>query len=416
MQIDRKEEKEAATWLKYNREPWAEIETDFELMHPGKDLLLLTNWDTFYNKVELLKKSQVGKEDPILEDILNKPSAENSSTGGRCALQLAAIGRLIPPKGRIIQKEKNHWKFSVAESVDTIFISCMNHSDVENIVVNQKEKALKRKISYGEVQPYIILVGPQLSETTTAYVVVDKILFKHTSVLKALDILFKTFIALDLKYPPPSEHIHTLIQKVFHCTTGNMSKTRQQSQSSSEGGLSEEMIAKICKQQAGMIGKQIEDRFKQFESSLKSIFDQVSENKSKIQILETKMEHCERMYKMKNLIIYGEQQAANETPEICENKMMNFFKEKLEHEISSSEIEQCYRIGKVQNGKPRPILVQFLSIKTKNHIFNKKKMLRNSNYFMKEDLTKSAVEMWKSASEKLARPMCGAKVEEFLPS
>lgn len=84
---------------------------------------------------------------------------------------------------------------------------------MEDIVRSQKEKALKRKISYGEVQPYLILVGPQLSQTTSAYVVVDKILYKLTSVLKAIDILFKTFIVLDLKYPPPSEHIYTLIQK-----------------------------------------------------------------------------------------------------------------------------------------------------------------------------------------------------------
>ncbi|CAG9824474.1 unnamed protein product [Phaedon cochleariae] len=182
-----------------------------------------------------------------------------------------------------------------------------------------------------------------------------------------------------------------------------MSKTRQQSQSISEPGLSEELLSKICKQQAGMIGKQLEERFKQFESSFKSLVEQVNENKSKLQYLETKVEHIERMSKIKNLIVYGEEQAANETPELCENKIINFFQDKLELAVSPSDLDQCYRIGKAQDGKPRPILVQFLSIKTRDLIFKKKKMLKNTNYFMKEDLTASAVETLKLASEKYGK-------------
>ncbi|CAG9824563.1 unnamed protein product [Phaedon cochleariae] len=182
-----------------------------------------------------------------------------------------------------------------------------------------------------------------------------------------------------------------------------MSKTRLQTQNISEASMSEEMIARICKQQANMIGKHMDEKFTQFESSMKSMVNQVNENKSKIQNLETRMEHCERMLKMKNFMIYGVEQAADETLGNCENTVIEFLNSVLDFKVLSTEIEQCYRVGKAQIGKPRPILVQFLSMKTKNLVFNKKKMLRNTNYFIKEDLTRAAVETLKSASEKYGK-------------
>lgn len=90
------------------------------------------------------------------------------------------------------------------------------------MVAEQKEKALKRKTASGEVEPYLIVVGQTLSTVTVTYLIIDKIQFMFRSVLKAFDILFKTFFALDLKYPAQAEHIYILIQKgIFGISTIN---------------------------------------------------------------------------------------------------------------------------------------------------------------------------------------------------
>lgn len=44
------------------------------------------------------------------------------------------------------------------------------------------------------------------------YVIMDKIQYKCESVLKSIDLLFKLFFVLNIKYPVQSEHIWQLIE------------------------------------------------------------------------------------------------------------------------------------------------------------------------------------------------------------
>lgn len=84
--------------------------------------------------------------------------------------------------------------------------------DINTKIQEIKERAKNKKI-IKEVQPYIIVVGPSLTEIESSYIIIDKIHFKCTSTLKAVDLLFKLFFALRIKYPPQAAHIWLLIQK-----------------------------------------------------------------------------------------------------------------------------------------------------------------------------------------------------------
>lgn len=66
------------------------------------------------------------------------------------------------------------------------------------------------------VQPYVITVGPSLSNITSAVVVINDYEYKCSSVLKALDFCFKCYHILDAKYPFQTQHFWYLIQwKVY---------------------------------------------------------------------------------------------------------------------------------------------------------------------------------------------------------
>ena len=77
-------------------------------------------------------------------------------------------------------------------------------------IERQIEKTAKRKIQT-EVQPFIIVQGDKYN-VENIYVIIDKIQYKCESVLKSIDLLFKLFFVLNIKYPVQSEHIWQLIE------------------------------------------------------------------------------------------------------------------------------------------------------------------------------------------------------------
>lgn len=66
------------------------------------------------------------------------------------------------------------------------------------------------------VQPSVYLVGDNVSNIDASYVAIDSVLYKLETPLSAVDCCFKVFWALNAKYPPESQHIWLLIQKLVY--------------------------------------------------------------------------------------------------------------------------------------------------------------------------------------------------------
>ena len=63
------------------------------------------------------------------------------------------------------------------------------------------------------LQPFVIVVGPTLESIQASYINLDRILYKVESPLKAVDVCYKIFHALNAKYPPECEQVWLLIQQ-----------------------------------------------------------------------------------------------------------------------------------------------------------------------------------------------------------
>lgn len=72
-----------------------------------------------------------------------------------------------------------------------------------------KEKDLK-------VQPFIIVVGPEINEPDNFLVIIDDQQYETSSALKAIDICFKSYHVFNAMYPFPSNHLWYLIQRSFY--------------------------------------------------------------------------------------------------------------------------------------------------------------------------------------------------------
>lgn len=81
---------------------------------------------------------------------------------------------------------------------------------MEEEIENKRKKLQKFGLT---LQPFILVVGPSLTEIQAIFVRIDNVSYKLKTLFKALEICFMSFMVLDLKYPSASEHIWYLLQR-----------------------------------------------------------------------------------------------------------------------------------------------------------------------------------------------------------
>lgn len=71
----------------------------------------------------------------------------------------------------------------------------------------------------------------------------------------------------------------------------------------------------------------------------------------------------------KNLF-YGINDEPNETWSRSELKVIEFCQKNLEVTVAGNDIKRAHRLGRSNSEKPRPIIVNFLSFKVKQHVLS----------------------------------------------
>ena len=69
-------------------------------------------------------------------------------------------------------------------------------------------------------------------------------------------------------------------------------------------------------------------------------------------------------------------QRLNESNESTDVKVINIVKDKLEIEISASDIDRSHRIGKKSSGKKRPIIIKFARYNCRRRVYHNKKKIK----------------------------------------
>lgn len=128
---------------------------------------------------------------------------------------------------------------------------------------------------------------------------------------------------------------------------------------------------------------------------VKTVTKDLSETKSDVRELQKQnldlkktIHNLDRRSRKNNVIFYGFENIGAESQSDQENKICEFCKDYLKVNINSSDIENCYRLGKNFN-KPRPVFVKFCNYKLKSELFKNAKNLKNTNYAISDDLTPS---------------------------
>lgn len=106
------------------------------------------------------------------------------------------------------------------------------------------------------------------------------------------------------------------------------------------------------------------------------------------------LDEREQYSRRNNLRIFGVQETENEDT----NELVIRVAKRVNVTLSVLDIDRSHRVGKVTaGGKPRAIIVKFVSYASRSAIFQAKKLLRNSGVTIREDLTKCRLQLLKNA-------------------
>lgn len=184
-------------------------------------------------------------------------------------------------------------------------------------------------------------------------------------------------------------------------------RPRTRSEDASAVNISEDMLNKICSKQAGTIMDQLKptingtimelmqpmiNKMDMLMQKFKEVETVSVKQHKQIVTLERKCDELEQYTRRNSLRIYGIVETGTED---TSNLLIKFFAEKMKINISLSHIDRAHRIGAKaakganSNNKPRPIIAKFVSYQTRATIFNNKRVLKNTGYTIKEDLTQA---------------------------
>ncbi|XP_036346998.1 uncharacterized protein LOC118756334 [Rhagoletis pomonella] len=193
------------------------IDIDFNALHQNCSQLT-EKWQGFRTKIIPILNKRV-------KDIQNLQHLKKVNEIDKGSDQLIALLLHVVLRPNIKRKagDKTIFRSTIKDSQLSFLLQVSTVNDVENKLDNLKKSLYAR----GEtLQPLIIAIGSDLSNCKF-YVYYDDIKYELPSFLSALDICFKTFHVLHLKYPQDSIEFWTFVQRYFYSIELTEDKTSQ---------------------------------------------------------------------------------------------------------------------------------------------------------------------------------------------
>lgn len=126
--------------------------------------------------------------------------------------------------------------------------------------------------------------------------------------------------------------------------------------------MSEELLTKICKQQADTIYERMDARFGKIEDKLSSFVKQVNKNAEKIDSLEAKIDQNEQYVRLNNLRVYGLKEESGENQDNLLDKVIAMLKNKMDVSVTRNDLERCHRLGSSQRARAVLLCLDLLPI------------------------------------------------------
>ncbi|XP_071572040.1 uncharacterized protein [Temnothorax nylanderi] len=172
------------------------LEYDFQVLFKGAENRMLTHWSQFSAKVE--------------RELINIGVREESLDCEAALLfNYLKLLSVVPVK---VPKRKP-WRASKAEIQEGFLVHLKVIGDLEKQLEGMK-KTVQTKGT--ELQLFPVIVGEDLKNITSSYVVLDDRPIRVESPVRAIEVAFKAYHALHCNYPVQSERLWVVIEKALY--------------------------------------------------------------------------------------------------------------------------------------------------------------------------------------------------------
>jgi hypothetical protein len=131
------------------------------------------------------------------------------------------------------------------------------------------------------------------------------------------------------------------------------------------------------------IKSEISDIRQDFVNFRSEVFQKISVINAQVQSLKLELKSVATQIRKKNLIIQGLPEKKDETWMDLEKSVTELY-EKLGISVKP-DYDDCFRLGKPQLGKVRPIILKLIRLKDKKMILSQTKKLKGTNIYVNED-------------------------------
>lgn len=161
-----------------------------------------------------------------------------------------------------------------------------------------------------------------------------------------------------------------------------------------------EFLSNLAIKVADKVTSTVQQHLDRLEERVRELEGKSIDNEVKISELNLRLNKMEQNGKRKQLRLLGLKET---TEESLEDSVQEILVSKFKME--KSVISNCHRIGQknISQDRPRPVVIKFTSVSSKNEVFRNKRNLKNSQLLLVEELSKLNYELLKSAKERVGR-------------
>ncbi|XP_050544261.1 uncharacterized protein LOC126907191 [Daktulosphaira vitifoliae] len=190
------------------------IDMDFEAAFEKKGDLL-ENWEKNISKLLLFLSFNSNVKDKNVRKLIEIIRMNNQiSENGRDAAIIWALHGYFVPTNKLVKidpktKQKTTIKFTIRDSQESVIFVGSTIQMVEDHIENLKK-------SKKSIQPTIFCIGENITSINEIFLYLDGVRYIFKSIIKALDICFKSIYLFDFKFPDESVIFYSFLEYFFY--------------------------------------------------------------------------------------------------------------------------------------------------------------------------------------------------------
>ncbi|KAB0790730.1 hypothetical protein PPYR_01501 [Photinus pyralis] len=182
------------------------LESDFNHSNEEKIDIIYSEWPKIAQAIiiEAKERQLILKED-VIKDVNSKA--------------LLVLPYLFSPVTIRNSKKRGIWRPSRSEVQESFLFNVQEFAEASSIVERRKQKLHSYDLP---LQPFGVIVGDDCQDVRAFYVFINGNKYTCESGIRCLELLYKSFHALNLEYPSESKHVWYFVQElVFKTSVSN---------------------------------------------------------------------------------------------------------------------------------------------------------------------------------------------------